>query len=453
MTSSGGANGLGTAFQITPAGVLTTLVEFNGNTAPKGRYPQGSLVQGTDGNFYGLTSEGGANTNNQGTAFQMTPAGVLTTLVVFSDSTAHKGAHPYGSLVQGTDGNFYGLTPGGGASGYGTAFQMTPAGVLTTLVEFNFSTALKGAAPYGSLVQGTDGNFYGLTRYGGANGVGTAFKLVPPLNTAPTNIALNASSVPENQPVGATIGYFTTQDPNSSDTHNFTLVTGTGSDDNASFTITDGTNLVTAAVFDYEAKSSYSIRVRATDSGGLFFEKQFTIAVTDVADTPPSITAQPQGVTNGIGGAADFTVTASGSPPLAYQWLLGSNALAGATNATLALTSVARTNSGHYAVAVTNAFGSVTSSNALLSVGGAAQRILPLTALGDGRYRISFSDFGGGPLFDWDLSNLDVEGATDLNAANWAVLTNAIVITNGVGQVEFVVTNSPPQQFYRVRMR
>ncbi|MBI5772750.1 MAG: immunoglobulin domain-containing protein [Verrucomicrobia bacterium] len=178
-----------------------------------------------------------------------------------------------------------------------------------------------------------------------------------------------------------------------------------------------------------------------------------TEATATVVFTSPGITLQPQSQTSTSGGAATFIVEATGTPPLAYQWFFGSNALAGATNATLALTSVARSHSGHYAVAVTNAFGSVTSSNALLSVGGTAQRLLPLTALGGGRYRISFSDFGGGPLFDWDLSNLDVEGATDLNAANWVTLTNALVITNGVGQVEFVVTNSPPQQFYRIRMR
>jgi len=69
------------------------------------------------------------------------------------------------------------------------------------------------------------------------------------------------------------------------------------------------------------------------------------------------------------------------------------------------------------------------------------------------RHPISFSDFGGGPLFPWDLDNLEVQGSTNMSSTNWVTLTNALVITNGVGQVEFVVTNSPPQQFYRVRMR
>ena len=177
LTADGGANSSGTAFKMTPAGVLTTLVEFNNTTAPKGRGPLGSLVQGTDGNFYGLSYLGGVN--NKGTAFKMTPAGALTTLVEFNRWSEPKGAYPQGSLVRGTDGNFYGLAQAGGANDYGTAFKMTAAGVLTTLVEFNKTTAPKGQAPLGSLVRGTDGNFYGLTKWGGTNDAGTAFKMTP----------------------------------------------------------------------------------------------------------------------------------------------------------------------------------------------------------------------------------------------------------------------------------
>src|SRR5207244_2674484 len=98
-------------------------------------HPESELIQGTDGNFYGTTTEGGAN--NYGTVFTMTPAGVLTTLVEFTGNGAtNKGTSPQAGLVQGSDGNFYGTTYGGGASGKGTVFQMTPVGVLTTLMEF-----------------------------------------------------------------------------------------------------------------------------------------------------------------------------------------------------------------------------------------------------------------------------------------------------------------------------
>jgi uncharacterized repeat protein (TIGR03803 family) len=167
-TEYGGANNDGTIFQVTPAGVLTTLVSFSGTN---GAAPYGALVQGTDGNFYGTTSAGGAK--NYGTVFKMTPAGVLTKLASFSGSN---GSYPYAGLVQGTDGNFYGTTAGGGASGAGMVFKMTPAGVLTTLYSF-YSGA--GEIPLSALVQGTNGSFYGTASAGGAYGYGTVFKITP----------------------------------------------------------------------------------------------------------------------------------------------------------------------------------------------------------------------------------------------------------------------------------
>ncbi|MBI5775236.1 MAG: immunoglobulin domain-containing protein, partial [Verrucomicrobia bacterium] len=112
------------------------------------------------------------------------------------------------------------------------------------------------------------------------------------VTVAPTDIALGGTNVFENQPTNTLVGTLTAQDPDSSDTAAFTLVAGTGGDDNASFTISNGTNLVTAAKFDYETKNSYGIRVRVTDSGGLFFEKSFTIAVTDVNEAALAIAQQ-----------------------------------------------------------------------------------------------------------------------------------------------------------------
>lgn len=104
-------------------------------------------------------------------------------------------------------------------------------------------------------------------------------------NHAPTDISLSSSTVAENQAVGTAVGSFSTTDQDTSDTFTYSLVSGTGSTDNASFTIS-GSSLLTAAMFDYETKSSYAIRVRTTDNGGLTFEKQFTITVADLPDTP-----------------------------------------------------------------------------------------------------------------------------------------------------------------------
>ena len=168
LTANGGANNAGTVFKVTAGGAVTTLANFDYSTT--GGYPQGSLVLGSDGAFYGLTHDGGAN--DHGTAFKVTVGGVLTKLADFNYATT--GARPNGNLVQGSDGDFYGLTNQGGTSDGGTVFKMTAAGVLTKLADFDAST---GNYPYGSLTQGRDGDFYGLTQQGGANGAGTVFKV------------------------------------------------------------------------------------------------------------------------------------------------------------------------------------------------------------------------------------------------------------------------------------
>src|SRR5205085_551576 len=131
-------------------------------------------------------------------------------------------------------------------------------------------------------------------------------------NSAPTDISLSNSSVDENQPSGTTVGTFTTTDPDPGDTASYGFATGTGDADNGSFQIV-GDTLETNASFDFETKSSYSIRVRSTDGGGLFFEKQFTVSVNDVNEAPTDISLdknsidenQPSGTTIGSLTATD----------------------------------------------------------------------------------------------------------------------------------------------------
>jgi uncharacterized repeat protein (TIGR03803 family) len=138
------------------------------------------VVEGTDGNFYGTTLEGGPN--NSGTIFKITPQGNLTTLYYFcSQGSGTASACPDGSgpnaLSLATDGNFYGTTNGGGANvscsefngGCGTIFRITPAGILTTLYSFcSQQECVDGAAPVVPPVQDTNGIFYGTTVAGGA---------------------------------------------------------------------------------------------------------------------------------------------------------------------------------------------------------------------------------------------------------------------------------------------
>ena len=171
MTLYGGTYNFGTIFKITSTGTLTILRHFNSLT--DGANPYGSLTIGTDGNFYGLTSTGG--TSSYGTIFKITPAGVFTVLRHFSITA--DGANPQGSLVLGSDGNFYGITRRGGVAGWGTIFKSDPRGTYTVLRSL--ANATDGRTCYGSLAGSTDGNFYGITSTGGTFTNGTIFKVTP----------------------------------------------------------------------------------------------------------------------------------------------------------------------------------------------------------------------------------------------------------------------------------
>jgi uncharacterized repeat protein (TIGR03803 family) len=178
-TQFGGSAKIGTVFKMTPAGafsVLASLTDADTQFNHLSFSPSG-LVQGTDGNFYGTTKERGSNA--RGTVFKVTPAGVVTVLVNFTGNGAsNKGSYPVAGLVQAADGNFYGTTPSGGTLGFGTVFKMTPAGALTTVVNFSYNgTTQKGAFPQAALAKGSDGNLYGTTLGGGKIGLGTVFRI------------------------------------------------------------------------------------------------------------------------------------------------------------------------------------------------------------------------------------------------------------------------------------
>jgi uncharacterized repeat protein (TIGR03803 family) len=180
-TSGGGAFGYGTIFKINPAGALTTLSGLcpaSGCTGVHGATPMAGLIQGTNGNFYGTTESGGAN--GSGTVFKITPTGTLTTLYSFcSHSGCADGSAPSAALVQATNGNFYGTTSGGGSNNFGTLFKITANGSLTTLYSFCSQASCADGAGPGTLIQATNGDFYGTTGGGGSTDVGTVFKIMP----------------------------------------------------------------------------------------------------------------------------------------------------------------------------------------------------------------------------------------------------------------------------------
>ena len=165
-----GSDGGGTVFQITNGSQLATLYTFGENSDQDGSSPEGALVQGRDGNFYGTTLLGGVN--GDGTVFEVGAGGGLTTLYSFTNGS--DGSGPEAALVQGTNGNFYGTTTGGGVNGHGTVFEIGAGGGLTTLYSFSGSD---GGSPQAALVLGDDGNLYGTTFDGGASDFGTLFRV------------------------------------------------------------------------------------------------------------------------------------------------------------------------------------------------------------------------------------------------------------------------------------
>jgi uncharacterized repeat protein (TIGR03803 family) len=242
-TTPYGGNNSGVVFKITPNGALSVIYNFDGTA--HGSRPDSGLAMGTDGNFYGTTLYGGPN--NVGTIFQVTPAGAITTLYKFTDGS--DGAYPYAPPTLGPDGNFYGvtqaataykITPSGtfkllgsipdrsfaplllGADGsfYGTTqhggklnlgavFRMTTAGKVTTIYSFD---GTHGSVPIGCLAQAADGAFYGTTSGGGSGNGGVVFRVTKGgsykvLHNFPTNSASDGNN-PIAGLVAATDGNF-----------------------------------------------------------------------------------------------------------------------------------------------------------------------------------------------------------------------------------------------------
>jgi uncharacterized repeat protein (TIGR03803 family) len=187
-TSQGGAYGGGTAFKLTLSGNLTTLYSFCSQSGcVDGEDSSSPLIQAGNGDFYGTTFRGGVG--GEGTVFKITPSGNLTTLYSFcsqiQNGVCTDGSNPSG-LVQATNGELYGTTDLGGLAncspeGCGTIFKITPSGTFTTLYSFCSQpqgfACLDGNTPYAGLVQATNGELYGTTNRGGANGTGTVFKV------------------------------------------------------------------------------------------------------------------------------------------------------------------------------------------------------------------------------------------------------------------------------------
>src|ERR1022692_1581388 len=179
-TWAGGASGGGTVFKVTPGGTLTTVYSLCGDFCPGGGNPNAGLVQTPNGDFYGTTYGGGDIICYMGcgTIFSITPSGTLTTLYSFcsADINCPDGENPVAGLVEASNGDFYGASYWGGSNQYGTLFEMTPGGSFTTLHTFCSQGCSDGYHPSG-VIQATDGNLYGTTQFAGTTNGGAIFKM------------------------------------------------------------------------------------------------------------------------------------------------------------------------------------------------------------------------------------------------------------------------------------
>jgi uncharacterized repeat protein (TIGR03803 family) len=457
--ASGGTYDDGTLFKITTGGSLTTLTVLDGNN---GGNPVAGLVQGSDGNFYGTALEGGAD--GFGTIFRMTAGGGLTTLVSFNDVD---GANPSSALVQGSDGNFYGTTEDGGAYTWGTVFKMTPSGDFTNL--YSFTGGSDGGAPVPGLVQAADGNFYGTTYEQGAYGFGTVFEITPAgvLSTRYSFTGGNDGGNPWGGLLQAADGnlYGTTQDFG---VYGFGTV----------FQIAPAGVLATVAQFDgYIGAYPSAALVQGTDGnlygttlgGGL--DNEGVIYRLEISG-PLQITGQPVNQSAYTGGTAAFTVATFGAAPVFYQWqqnginLTNGGGFSGANTATLILTNVTVNDAAVYTVIVSNAANSVTSGDAVLEVILSPPAIttqpasqtcvvgmtatLTVTAFADQPFSYQWQEDGtnladGGAISGSATSTLTIANVTLANAGTYSVIvSNAIDAVSSRSAVLTVLPVTPP---------
>ncbi|WP_421978791.1 Ig-like domain-containing protein [Roseivirga seohaensis] len=127
-------------------------------------------------------------------------------------------------------------------------------------------------------------------------------------NLAPTNLMLSNTSISENNSIGQLIGNLSTTDADATDTHTYSLVSGTGATDNASFTVA-GNKLQAAEIFDFELKTSYSIRIKTDDGRGGTYEKQFTISITNIEEPEVRIESDYEIPATALGLTSNFDIT------------------------------------------------------------------------------------------------------------------------------------------------
>ncbi len=496
-TQTGGINSSGTVFQMTPAGVVTTLYLFD-DSGSGGFSPEAGLVQGADGNLYGTTVTGGAS--GWGTIFKTTTNGSLTSVYSFDNGD---GAFPYNPMILGTDGNFYGTTSSGGVDGNGEVFRLSTNGALIQLVSFNylngnnpnkllqgadgslygttfsggsngdgvifsastngiltplysFSFISGGFLPSAGLAQSADGNFYGTTFEGGANGDGTIFAMSP----SATVMSLYSFT-------GGSDGSHPAADLIQARDGNFYGTTANGGAYNAGtvFRWAPGGALVTLVSFDVlNGANPLAPLVQGAD-GNIYGTTQnggasgngvtFRVNINSPA---VQITGQPGGQSIFFGANAVFTVAVSGNPPLFYQWrknqmnLTDAGDISGSMTRVLTVSNVGASDTALYSVTISDATGSVaTSDGAFLDVILSPPKITgppaSQTATVGGTAEFDVTVVGSLPLsYQWQSNQVNLADGPNVSGATTSDLslsgltersdaTYSVIVSNAIGTV------------------
>jgi uncharacterized repeat protein (TIGR03803 family) len=446
-TIVGGEWEKGTVFQVTTNGTLNTLVSFSGTN---GAFPYAGLLRGSDGNFYGTTESGG--TNNHGTVFQIGTNGVLATLYSFTGG--NDGGYPYAGLVLGSDGSLYGTTYGGGTNGVGTVFQIGTNGSLTNL--YSFTGGGDGAYPYAGLVQNSDGTFFGTTRGGGTKGAGTVFQIGTNglLTTLFSFSGTNGANPEAALALGNDGNYYGTTYYGGASNSSHTSGMGT------IFQLTTNGTLTTIVSFSGTNGANPEGALALGDDGNFYgttYQGGFTnsgypggMGTAFRILLTPSITVQPQSQTNHAGENVTFSVAATSIyPAMGYQWqkngtnLVDGGRIMGSTNDALTITDVSDGDVASYSVVLSDVEGSVSSSNATLTVDDAvsfyAQPSSQTVGVGGG---VTFSAvvYGAPPfVFQWSFNQAPIDSPTTGTNVSSITLTN--VGTNQSGNYTVQVFN------------
>lgn len=216
-TIAGGTNGTGAVFRLSPNGLggytETVLYSFGSDTSGDGNVPYAGLILDTQGNLYGTTTIGGAN--NTGAVFRLSPNGLggyaEVVLYSFGATSSGDGNRPWkdGNLIEDAQGDLYGTTLAGGANGTGTVFRLVPNGnggyVESLLHSFGASGSGDGNAPNAGLTLDGQGNLVGTTQNGGRYGVGTVFRISESGTGYAVLDSFGATSGDGNEPRGSVI--------------------------------------------------------------------------------------------------------------------------------------------------------------------------------------------------------------------------------------------------------